>query len=258
VSHDPAYLREAATNAPTDPAVQCAVLAQKVFPEDQRKWIEAFKTSSPANALPWYFSALDYFQSKQPDQAIQELSQASRRQYYADYGAQTCQAVEEMYDSAGWPELAAKASAPGTSAAATGPVPMVLKTLANETLRLEQQDFSQGDAASANAMAALAMALGDQLRRANAPIDQLMGIAIEKTVLGQLDPTGNYDFLGRPVSDVLSGLDQQKQGIRDALQIRDQVRPSLSESELNNYWEREKLYGELYAIQWLQSTHRQP
>ena len=70
VSNDPAYLREAATNSPTDPAVQFAVIASKLFPEEQRKWIEGFKASSPENALPWYFSALDYFKSKQPDQAI--------------------------------------------------------------------------------------------------------------------------------------------------------------------------------------------
>jgi len=258
VSHDPAYLREAATNAPTDPAVQCAVLAHKVFPDEQRKWIDAFKASSPDNALPWYFSAQDYFKAKQPDQAIQELTQATRRQFYSDYGAQTCQAVEEMYDSAGWPELAAKAMAPGTSANGNGPVPMVLKDLAGQALQIQQQDFSQGDAGAANSMAALGMALGDQLRRSGQPIDQLVGIGIEKKLLAQLDPAGAYAFLGRPVSEVLADLDQQKAAIREALQVRDQLRPTLDESELSNYWEREKLYGEMYALRWLQSKHRQP
>jgi RNA polymerase sigma factor (sigma-70 family) len=257
VSHDPAYLREAATNAPTDPAVQCAVLAHKVFPDEQRKWIDAFKASSPDNSLPFYFSAQDYFQSKQPDQAIQELTQATRRQYYADYGAQTCQAVEEMYDSAGWPALAAKAMAPGTSANGTGPVPMVLKDLAGQVLQIQQQDISQGDTGAANSMASLGMALGDQLRRSGAPIDQLVGVGIEKKVLAQLDPSVNYDFLGRPVSDVLAELDQQKAMIRQVIQTRDQLRPTLDESELNNYWEREKLYGEMHALQWLQSNHPQ-
>jgi RNA polymerase sigma factor (sigma-70 family) len=258
ISRDLAYLREAATNAPTDPAIQCAVLAHNLFPDEQRKWIDAFKASSPANALPWYFSALDYFKSKQPDQAIQELTQATRRQFYADYGAQTCQAVEEMYESAGWPSLAAKASAPGTATTGTGPVATMLKSLANETLQIQQRDFNQGDTASANSLASLGMVLGDQLRRAGSPIHQLVGIGIEKRILAQLDPAATYDFLGRPVSQVQSELDQQKQDIREALELRDQVRPALNESELNNYWEREKLYGEMYAMQWLQSKHRQP
>jgi hypothetical protein len=255
VSRDPAYLREASTNTPTDPAVQFAVIANKVFPVEQRKWIDAFKASAPENALAWYFSASDYFQSNQRDQAIQELTQATRRQLYTDYGAQTCQAVEEMYNSAGWPALAAKAGAPGTSA---GSVSMVLKNLATQTLQTQQQDLSQGDADSANSMASLGMALGDQLRRAGAPIDQLVGISIERQILAQLDPAGNYDFLGRPVSDVKAELDQQKAGIRQAMQTQDELRPTLDEGELNNYWEREKLYGEMYAMQWLQSQHRQP
>ena len=256
VSRDPSYLREAATNSPTDPAVQFAVIANRVFPEEQRKWIDAFKASSPENALAWYFSASDYFKSKQPDQAIPELTQATRRQLYGDYAAQTTQAVEEMYNSAGWPTLAAKGSAPGT-ATATGYL-TVLKDLANETVQTQQYYISQGDANSASSMASMGLVLGDQLRRAGGVIDELVGVAIEKKILGQLDPAGNYDFLGRPVSEALADLDRQKETIREAIQIRDQVRPTLNESELNNYWEREKLYGEAYALRWLQSKHRQP
>jgi RNA polymerase sigma factor (sigma-70 family) len=58
ISYDQSYLREVATNFPNTPFVQFAVIADKVFPEDQRKWIDAFKASSPDNALAWYFSAL--------------------------------------------------------------------------------------------------------------------------------------------------------------------------------------------------------
>ena len=94
--------------------------------------------------------------------------------------------------------------------------------------------------------------------RASGPIDQLVGICIEKKILAQLNPAGTYDFLGRPVSETLAELDRQKDSIREVLQLRDQVRPTLSEIELNNYWEREKIYGEAYALQWLQSQHRQP
>jgi hypothetical protein len=68
----------------------------------------------------------------------------------------------------------------------------------------------------------------------------------------------NYDFLGRPVSEVLAELDQQKQAIRDALNARDQMLPILNETELASYFERKKLYGEVNAVQWLQSKHSQP
>ncbi len=257
VSRDPSYLREAATNSPNDPAVQFAVIANNAFPDEQRKWIDAFKASTPDNALSWYFSALDYFKSKHPDQAIQELTRATRRQFYGDYAAQTTQAVEEMYDSAGWPALAAKAAAPGTASTSASYF-NVLKALANETVQTQQQYQNQGDTGSASSMASMGIELGTQLRRASGPIDQLVGIGIEKKILAQLDPSANYDFLGRPVSEVLAELDRQKETIREALQIRDQMRPTLDESELNNYWDREKLYGEMYALQWLQSKHRRP
>ena len=257
VSHEPAYLREAATNAPNNPAVQFAVVAHNIFPDEQRKWIDAFRASSPDNALPWYFSALDYFKSKQPEQAIQELTLATRRQLYADYAAQTGQAVEELYDSAGWPTLAAKAVAPGSASFLSGPYLGMLKSLANETVELQQRYLNHADPSSASTMAAMGLQLAGQLRRANGPLDQLVGVAVEKKILGQLDPAGSYEFLGRPVSQALVELDQQRQMIREAIQLRDRVRPTLSESELNNYWDREKLYGEMYAMQWLQSQHAQ-
>jgi RNA polymerase sigma factor (sigma-70 family) len=254
MSRDQSYLREAATNFPNIPFVQFAVIADKVFPEEQRKWIDAFKVSSPDNALAWYFSALDYFNSKQPDLAIRELAEATRRQSFDTYAAQTSQAVEEMCDLAGWPPLAAKAWAPSSE---PNSYLNSLKNLANQMMQTQQQDLTQGDAASANSMASMGMVLGNDLR-AGSPIDQLVGIAMEKNILGKLDPAVNYDFLGRPVSEALAELDRQKQAIADALKTRDQLLPTLDETELASYFERKKLYGEVNAVLWLQSKHRQP
>ena len=255
MSHDQSYLREAATNFPNTPAVQFAIIADKVFPDEQRKWIDAFKTSSPDNALAWYFSALDYFNSKQPDLAIQELAEATHRQSFDTYAAQASQAVEEMCDLAGWPPLAAKAWAPSSESGSYLPS---LKNLANQMVQTQQQDLTQGDAASANSMASMGMVLGNTLRAGDRPIAQLVGIAVEKNMLGQLDPAVNYDFVGRPVSEVLAELDRQKQAIRAALNAKDQVLPTLNEAELASYFERKKLYGEVNAVLWLQSKHSQP
>jgi RNA polymerase sigma factor (sigma-70 family) len=254
MSHDQSYLREAATNFPNTPFVQFAIIADKVFPEEQRKWIDAFKASAPDNALAWYFSALDHFNLKQPDLAIQELAEATRRQVFDTYAAQASQAVEEMCNLAGWPPLAAKAWAPSSESASYLPS---LRNLANQMMQTQQQDLTRGDAASANSMASMGMVLGNTLR-AGGPIDQLVGIAIEKNILGKLDPAVNYDFLGRPVNEVLAELDRQKQATRDALNAREKVLPTLNETELASYFERKKLYGEVNAVQWLQSKHSQP
>ena len=254
MSHDQSYLREAATNFPNTAFVQFAIIADKVFPEDQRKWIDAFKASSPDNALAWYFSALDYFNSKQPDLAIPELVQATRRQSFDTYAGQASQAVEEMCDLAGWPPLAAKAWAPSSESSS---YLNSLRTLVNQMMQAQQQDLTKGDAVAANSMASMGMVLGNELR-AGSPLEQLVEIAIEQKILGQLDPSVNYDFLGLPVSKALAELDQQKQAIRVALTTKDQVLPTLNETDLTSYFERKKLYGEMNAVQWLQSKHPQP
>ncbi|MGA2221065.1 MAG: sigma-70 family RNA polymerase sigma factor [Verrucomicrobiia bacterium] len=254
MSHDQSYLREAATNFPNTPFVQLAVIADKVFPEEQRKWIDAFKASSPDNALAWYFSALDYFNSKQPDLAIRELAEATRRQSLDTYAAQASQAVEEMCDLAGWPPLAAKAWAPSSESAS---YLNSLKNMANQMMQTQQQDLTRGDAASANSLASMGMVLGNTLR-AGSPMDQLVGIAIEKNILGKLDPAVKYDFLDRPVSEVLAELDRDKHAIVDALNSKEQVLPTLNETELASYFERKKLYGEVNAVLWLQSKHGPP
>ena len=254
VGQDKSYLREAATNFPNSPAVQFAVIDNRVFPVDQRRWIDAFKASSPDNAYAWYFSAADYFKTKLVNLAVQDLSEGTRRQTYDSYAVQASQAVDEMYTMAGWPPLAAKAWAPSTA-----PLTYVtpLKSLANDILQLEQQYRSTGDAASANTMASMGMVLGDQLR-AGAPIEQLVGIAMEKKTLAELDPSASYDFLSRPVSEMVAELDRQKKSIAEALRMRDEALPGLSETELANYYERVKLYGEMNALRWLQSKYAQP
>jgi hypothetical protein len=54
---DTNYLNEAAKNFPNDPHVIWTVLARDEFPQDSRKWLDTFKTSSPDNSLANYLSA---------------------------------------------------------------------------------------------------------------------------------------------------------------------------------------------------------
>lgn len=254
MSRDPSYLREAAANFPNIPSVQFAVIADNIFPGEQRGWIEAFRASSAGNALAWYFSALDYFNSKQPDLAVRELAQAMHQHSFDTYAAQATQAVEEMCALAGWPPLAARAWAPSSESAS---YLASLKNLANQMMQAQQEELARGDAAGANSLMSMGMVLVNTLR-SGSPMDQLVGIGIGRKMLGQLDPALNYGFLERAVSEELAALDRQKQTISEALAARDQVLPALDEAELASYFERKKLYGEVSAVQWLRSKHDQP
>lgn len=257
VSRDKAYLREAALNFPNDPAVQFAAIAFDLFPDQRRQWLEAFKGSAPDNALAWYLSALDHFNSNQTDLAIQELGEATRKESLNAYLNQTSQAVEEMVNLAGRPALEAKAA---SACGAVLPHLMQLKGLANQMMQAQQQYQDQGDTASANSLAYMGLVLGDRLGTgANNQfvIDQLMGIAIKKKFLGQLDPAQNYEFLGSSVSEVAAELERQKQSIRQATGFKERIIPSLNETDLANYLDREKLYGEPEALAWLQTKYGQ-
>jgi RNA polymerase sigma factor (sigma-70 family) len=258
VSGDQAYLREAAANFPNDPAVQFAVICYDACPDQRRQWLDGFKAASPDNALAWYFSALDYFKTKQTDLAIQEFAEATRKPSFKNYAAQTSQAVEEMCNLAGRSSLEAKAA---SACPASAPHLLQLKRLANEVMQAQQQYRQQGDAASADSLTYMGLVLGRQLStggNSQTVIDQLMGIALQNKFLGQLDPAANYDFLGRPVSEVAGELDRLKDAIKQAAQLKDRVLPSLNETELANYLDRVKVYGEPEAWAWLQTKHGQP
>lgn len=85
-SGDPALLQEAMQKYPNDPQVAFeAVFKKDASPEEQRRWLDAFKQSAPDNALVNYLSAHNYFKAGQTDQAVQELVAASSKQQYQDY-----------------------------------------------------------------------------------------------------------------------------------------------------------------------------
>jgi RNA polymerase sigma factor (sigma-70 family) len=50
VTHDPEYLRRAASNNPKDPAVLLRAVTHDAFPEARREWLDKFKTADPTNA----------------------------------------------------------------------------------------------------------------------------------------------------------------------------------------------------------------
>jgi hypothetical protein len=73
-----ALLEEAMQKFPNDPQVAFeAAFKKDGSPEEQRQWFDALKQSAPQNALGYYLSALNYFKSGQPDQAVQDLISAS-------------------------------------------------------------------------------------------------------------------------------------------------------------------------------------
>jgi hypothetical protein len=102
---DTNYLNEAATNFPNNPQVELAVLSRNEFPEDRRKWLDLFKTSSPSNSLANYLSAQDDFQNGDSNAAVQELTAASGKSQFDAFLTESRLDEEDLYSFSGYSQL---------------------------------------------------------------------------------------------------------------------------------------------------------
>jgi hypothetical protein len=248
------YLYEAATNFPNDPRVQWTVLARDAFPEDRRKWLDSFKTSSPSNSLANYLSARDYFKNNQPDAAIKELLAASGKSQFSDYSMETILDGEDLGRFSGSSSMEMHVTSMGAMASDLLPELSNFKGVATGIRDAQQQYATSGDAASIQNLAQAGVGLADRLNGGDSGkfiINQLVGIASETIVLQALDQNASYDFLhGETPAERLAELKQQKTTIRDSMKTQSIV-PTLNETEMTSYWERVKVYGEIPAMQWL-------
>jgi hypothetical protein len=255
---DMSYLYEAATNFPNDPRVQWTVLARNAFPEERRKWLDNFKSSSPSNSLANYLSAQDYFKNNQPDAAAKELFAASAKSQFSDYSMETILDGEDLGRFSGSSTLETHVNSMGAMAADLLPELANFKGVAIGIRDLQQQYLNSGDAASVQNLAQTGVALAERLNGGDSGkfiINQMVGMASETMVLQALDQNLPYDFLGGETpAQRLAELKQQKASIRDFAKNQNLVF-TLSETDMANYWERVKIYGETEAMRWLQQQN---
>jgi hypothetical protein len=249
------YLYEAATNFPNDPHVQWTVLAQNAFPEDRRKWLDAFKDSSPSNSLANYLSAQDYLKNHQTDAAVKELLAAAGKSQFMDFSMDTILDGESLGQFSGSSDMESHIFSMAAMTSDLMPELSKLKEVANGIKNVQQQYLSSGDSASAQTLAQAGVGLADHLMtgdRGKFLINQLVGIASETIVLQSLDQNASYDFLGgQTPAQRLAELKQQKTSIA-ALSKNQMSVFSLPPDQMNIYWERIKIYGEVEALRWLQ------
>ena len=249
------YLKEAATNFPGDPHVQLAVLAHNAFPEARRQWLDAFKASSPENSLANYLSAQDYFKSGQPEAAMKELLEASSKPQFADFTMETYLDEKELYRADGKSPLESNQAAMAALAGDLLPELSTLKVLAQSMGDSQKLYANSGDSASAENLAQLNFSLANRLTGGDSGklvISQLVGMALEAIALRNLEPNTSYDFLdGETPSQRTEELKQQKLSIRQLYESFQSILPNLTETEKENFEEREKSYGEIPAMRWV-------
>jgi hypothetical protein len=253
------YLKEAATNFPNDPHVQWTVLAHDAFPEDKRKWLDAFKESSPSNSLANYLSARDYFQNNQPDAAIKEILEASGKLSFGGFAMESFLNEDELYRASGKSPLEASRAALSGMASDVLPELANMKVVAQGIQSAQKQYANAGDTASVENLAQMGVGLANRFNSGDSGkliISQLVGMAIENIALQPLNQNTSYDFLGGETpAQKLAELKQQKVALRELTQSFESIVPTMTEAETISYAERAKIYGEVAAMRWVQQQH---
>lgn len=255
VSTNVAYLTEAARAFPEDPDVQYAVVASRAAPDVQRQWIELYKTSSPDNALAWYFSGLEHYRTGDTNRAIAELLVAAHKPAFRADLAPTLQAIQEMHMSAG--RAAEEARILAFQSSAMVPHLVQMRELANAMGGSIDALRRQNDASTAEQIAGSGFVLGSHLSAGGGSqtlINQLVGIAIQKKFLDQFDGEGSDPF-GRPIAEARSQIENHRNSLRDHTKSATALLAGLDDRQLDNYMERVKLYGEEAALVWMKSKH---
>jgi len=257
-SGDPAMLEEAMQKYPNDPQVAFeAAFKEDVAPEEKRKWLDAFKHSAPDNALANYLSARDYLKSGQTDRAVQELIAASGKPQFQDYTQERIQDDEEAYLSADYSVAEAKAV---SSMQLLLPQLAEVKQLALGIVELANSYRQAGDETSAQAALQMAANMGARYGNPSAgeaEVSQLVGIAVERRALSEMDPKSPYGNNGRTVQDQIDQLGQQGTALRDLGRQAEPLLEKMSDQDWISYKDRWRVFGEEAAFRWVLNKYGQ-
>lgn len=251
-SHDRALLKEAMKQFPDSPQVTfeaATAYGLDLSPAEKREWLNAFKKSAPDNALANYLSANNYFNSGQIEQGIQELTE-SQGKGFSDYAVERTQDDGEAYLSAGY--SVAEATFISSSGLTLSQL-TDMKLLAKNLVDLGNAYRQAGDQVSAQATFQMALSVGQILDNRSTPclINLLVGLAIQKNVLGAMDPNSPYGDNGQTVQDQLNQIKETRKDMRELTAQADALLNTLSDQDVLNYLNRRNSFGEVAALKWV-------
>jgi len=259
VTHDSALLSEAMQKYPNDPQVDFeAAFNTNSTPDERRRWLNAFENSAPNNALANYVSALDYFKSGQSDQAVQEMAAAAGKQGFQDYTTDRLMDDREAYLEAGYSSVEAEIS---SATQLLLPQLLQIKELGLQLVDLSKSYQQAGDSDSAQAALQMAAGLGQRYATeapAEPEISQLVGMAVERIALGQMDPASFYGDNGQTVQDQLNQVNQARAILNDLIQQATPLLESLSDQDYLIYKDRWIAFGEEAAVRWVIGKYGSP
>ena len=256
-TRDANYLREAMEKFPDDPKVNFVGYFEAVHfhpesytTEERRAMLERLTKAAPENSLGNYLAASDYFKSGESDKALEHLKNVTSKRALNDYSAEFIQNAEEAYRQVGYSDVEAKMIA-GTSLLLPhlAPLKQAGAELSDLATRLQQG----GDETQAREARQLALHLADMLQDGSQQkirINQLVGIAIEKKALANVDPNSPYDSSGKSVQTRLDELAQSRKDLNANVRVIDQILMQMPPADQSAYYDRLKIYGETATMKW--------
>ena len=194
-SGDPYWLTNAAVRHPEDPRIHFSMVSHASTDGNRREWLEKLKASDPDNALANFLSARDHFKNRESEKAIEDLLAGANKPVFSDYTQHDIQSAEEMYLASGKDPIEAKLLA---NIQQRLPHLKELRNLSRDLVKLQEAAVGRGDARTFNDLAQIGINIGQSMGRndgLNYLLNDLVGIGIQKQMLGTLDADAEYPFL---------------------------------------------------------------
>ena len=247
--NDVSYVREAAKADPKDPAVQLELTLRGESPEEKSAALAAFREAAPGNSLGDYLAAHQAFAAGDAAAAGAALAQSLDNPFYADYTQKIIVGTEQAYLDAGYdPVPAATAAMLSFTLSHVQPVMEV----SNNLKQLQDEFIRSADFDAAEPTVIIGLTLGQRIQdQGPYLIDQVVGVAIEKKFLQQLDPLTQAGPGGQTAGERLEALDAKLLEIKTLSPLFTEKFATADEATQSQYVERLKSEGELAAIRWL-------
>jgi hypothetical protein len=263
VTGDRSLLGEAIAKYPNDPRV--AFTAWYRSPPEynnpeglkvRRQALDQLKVAAPDNALANYLSAANYFKSGQPELAFQEMEAGAAKPRYDDYTLEAMQGLTEAYQAVGYSDAESKAA--GTLTVGLNHLSEI-KHAGLSLLDMANTYQQAGDGAAAQALRQMCLDLGQRLDDPNATtvIQTLTGIAMQSKALEALMANAPDAAAAQAAQAQLDAVIRMREGIKamTAAQCFNTWLQTAPAQEISNYFDRQRLFGERRAMEWLARQH---
>jgi hypothetical protein len=264
-THNRELLDEAIAKYPNDPRVAFnAWFHPEPSADDpeglkaRRQALDNFKQVAPDNALANYLSAANYFKTGQPGLAVQDMQAGATKGRYDDYVQDAIQSMQEAYQTAGYPEVEAKLAA---TTGALLPHLAELKAAGMGLLDLAGSYKQSGDSASAQSAVQMCLDLGQRLDDGDSLtlIQLLVGLAIQRKAYDAMAASALDPAAAQAIQASIDSLTKRREDIKNSvssLNLESWLQTAPAE-DVKSYLDRERLFGEQRALQWLANRQQQ-